>query len=479
MNALFDLKFILPEVILTLAAILILVLDLMFNLKQRILVALSIFSLGGSLLCVNKTSVFVESLFSGMILYDPFAAFFKILFILIASSIILISADYSGIPLTIKTEFYSLLLMITAAMMFLAESRNLLMIYLGIEFVSLISYVLAAYWRGNLKSSEAGLKYFLFGSACSITMLYGISIIYGLTGSLDLFQINYYLFHNHLDRIAISVSVLLIAIGLGFKIAIAPVHFWCPDVYEGAPTPVTAFFSVGPKLAGFAVFLRFLLAGSNLFYQHWAQLLGALSILTMFIGNLTAITQNNVKRLMAYSSIAHAGYALIGLVAGDTIGRTSLFIYLLTYMVMNIGAFAVIIAISNKTKSDDIKSYSGLAINSPYLAALFSVFLISLAGIPPLAGFVGKFYIFSAAIKQGYVYLAVAAVINSVIAAYYYFNIIRIMYLTKPSSEINIEASPSLNIVLLCALIFVLTIGIYPKPFINFVSFAVLPNPLP
>jgi NADH-quinone oxidoreductase subunit N len=356
-------------------------------------------------------------------------------------------------------------------MMLLVAARSLLMVYLGIEFISLISYVLAAYWKGNLKSSEAGLKYFLFGTACSITMLYGISIIYGLTGSLDLIQVNYYLSSNHFNPMLVSAGIFMTAIGLAFKMAVAPVHFWCPDVYEGAPTPVTAFFSVGPKLAGFAVFLRFLLIGSSFFYQHWVHLLGALAILTMLIGNITAITQTNIKRMMAYSSIAHAGYALIGLIVGGTMGMTSLFIYLLTYMIMNVGAFAAIIAVSNKIKSDDIKDYAGLSLNSPYLAAIFGVFLVSLAGIPPLAGFVGKFYIFSAAIKEGYVYLAIAAVINSVIAAYYYFNIIRVMYLARPSGgSIKIKATPYLNFVMIVALILVFLIGIYPKPAIEFVS---------
>ena len=352
--------------------------------------------------------------------------------------------------------------------MYMAGASNLLMIYLGVEFLSIISYIIAAYWRGNVKSSEAGLKYFLIGTACSITMLYGISLLYGLTGSLDLARINSILYGNTAHPAAISIIILTILIGLGFKIAMVPVHFWCPDVYEGAPTPVTAFFSVGPKIAGFAVLLRFLLVGSAFFYQHWAHLLGIISILTMIIGNLTALNQTNIKRLLAYSSIAHAGYALIGVVIGKEIGQLSLFVYLLTYVVMNLGAFAAVIAVSNKIKSDEIKEYAGLSVHSPFLAAALTVFLLSLAGIPPLAGFIGKFYIFSAAIKEGFILLAIAAAVNSAIAAYYYFIVIRTMYLEKPLQSLKIKPAPCLALTLVICLILTLAIGIFPQPILDF-----------
>ncbi len=472
-----DLKFILPEIILASGAVVVLALDLLFNLRQRLLAILSLVILSASLLFLAKAAPATDNLFFGMLAYDGPAVFFKIIFIFIGIFVILISVDYSEIQQNIRAEFYSFLLLVVSAMMFLAQAKNLLMIYLGIEFVSLISYVLAAYWRGHLKSSEAGLKYFLFGTACSITMLYGMSIVYGLAGSLDLAQISQHLSNNNINHIVVSAGMLMIAIGFAFKMAIAPVHFWCPDVYEGAPTPVTALFSVGPKLAGFAVFLRFLSAQSGFFYQHWGHLLGALAILTMLIGNITAITQTNIKRLLAYSSIAHAGYALIGLVVGGSMGMGSLFIYLLTYMVMNIGALAAVIAVSNKIKSDNIKDYAGLSVNSPYLAAVFGVFLVSLAGIPPLAGFIGKFYIFSAAIKEEAIYLAIAAVINSVIAAFYYFNIIRVMYLEPPSGRLELKAPLFLNFVLILALALVLLIGIYPKPIIDFAFSAVVALP--
>ena len=472
MNLLLDLKFIQPEIILIIAAILVLMLDFIFK-SKRLLAYFSLFSLFSALLVLGQGALSANSLFSGMLVSDPLALFLRILAVFITAMVILLSIDYQEIGPGMRSEFYSLLLMAASAMMFLSGANNLLMIYMGIEFISLISYVLAAYWKGNLKSSEAGLKYFLFGTACSITMLYGMSIIYGLTGTLDLPQMNQALFNNQFSPVVIFIAILMVSVGLAFKVAMAPFHFWCPDVYEGAPTPVTAFFSVGPKLLGFAVLLRFMLGGSVLFYQHWMHLLGILAIATMVVGNLTALAQTNIKRLLAYSSIAHAGYALIGLVVNPTAGYISLFIYLSTYIVMNLGAFAVVIAVSNQTKSDEIKDYAGLSVHSPYLAAFLGLFLISLAGIPPLAGFIGKFYIFSSALKEGFIYLAIAAVINSVIAAYYYFNIIRVMYLVSPSaSAVKIKPSPALNLALVLSLLLVLGIGLYPKPVIDLVSAA-------
>lgn len=469
MNLASHLQCIFPEILLSVAAIITLIFSLLIK-NKRAIGYFALASLAITLWYVVKTPVINASIFSGMLINDPFCVFFKILSIFTAILVIFISFDYKEISSSYRGEFYCLILLATTAMMFMAGASNLLMMYLSIEFLSLISYIIAAYWRGNLKSSESGLKYFLIGTASSITMLYGISLLYGLTGSLDFSQINAILYGNTAQPAAISIIILTILIGLGFKIAMVPIHFWCPDVYEGAPTPVTAFFSVGPKIAGFALLLRFLLVGSAFYYQHWAHLLGILSIITMIVGNVTALHQTNIKRLLAYSSIAHAGYCLIGLVIGTHIGQISLFVYLATYTVMNLGAFAVVIAVSNKIKSDAIKDYAGLSVNSPYLAALLTIFLLSLAGIPPLAGFIGKFYIFSAALQEGFLYLAIAAVINSVIAAYYYFIVIKTMYLEKPHTSIEVRVNPSLNFALILALILTLAIGIYPKPLLVFIS---------
>ncbi len=475
MNLNFSLMAIFPEITLIALAIAALILDFVLK-NKRAIAWLIIFSLSAILLYLCRVPALNMSLFSGMLVLDSFTLFCKMISVFIAIVVMLISMDYKEIQENYRVEFYSLLLMSVAAMMFLGGTNNLLMIYLGIEFLGLISYIIAAYWRGNLKSSESGLKYFLIGTASSITMLYGISLLYGITGSLDLGEINSLLSGGSVNPAVLSIIILTILIGLAFKIAMAPVHFWCPDVYEGSPTPVTAFFSVGPKLAGFAVLLRFLYVGSPYFYQHWSHLLGILAVVTMVIGNVTALVQTNIKRMLAFSSIAHAGYALIGLVIGKETGQVSLFVYLVSYVIMNLGAFAAVIAVSNKTKSDEIKDYAGLSQNSPYLSAMLTVFLLSLAGIPPLVGFIGKFYIFSAAIKEGFIGLAIAAVVNSVIAAYYYFIVIKTMYLDKPQKQIEIRPSLALNLALILLLIFTLACGLYPQPLINLSSCALSIN---
>lgn len=470
-NMLADTRAIMPEIILIAAAICVLALGFLVK-SRKALGYFSLAALAAAVPAIGATAPKNCILFSGMLVSDPFSSLLRILSVYIAAFIILVSMDYEHIASGIKAEFYALLLMVTASMMFLAGANNFLMVYLGIECISLISYVFAAYWRQDLRSSEAGLKYFLFGTACSITMLYGISVMYGLTGSLDLAVVGQRLTAGQFHPAVIFAAMIMFWVGLAFKVAMAPFHFWCPDVYEGAPTPMTAFFSVGPKLLGFAVLVRFALSNNLFVYQHWSHLVGILAILTMVVGNVTALFQKNIKRMLAYSSIAHAGYALIGLVVNTAMGHVALFIYLVTYIAMNLGAFAAVIAVSARTKTDDLAGYEGLSKNSPCLAGLLTVFLVSLAGIPPLAGFIGKFYIFASAMKEGYIYLAVAGAVNSVIAAYYYFNVIRVMYLVPAPSKIEMKVSPALVAALVICLIFVLGIGVYPKPVINFVTAA-------
>lgn len=469
MNSIIEVVAILPEIALSLTAVCVLFLDLLFK-NKRLINFIVLLSLGTILVYLCNTPALNVSLFSGMLVSDNFIVFCKRMSVFIAVIIVLISLDYKDISDDYRAEFYSLLLIATSAIMFLSGTNNLLMIYLGVEFLSLVSYIIAAYWRGNLSSSENGLKYFLIGTTSSITMLYGISLLYGLTGSLDLHKINAVLYTSKINPIAFSMIILMVLVGLGFKIAMVPVHFWCPDVFESAPTPVSAFFSVEPKVAGFAVLFRFLFVGTPFFYRHWAHALGILAVITMTVGNVTALTQANIKRLLAFSSIAHVGYALIGLIIGRGYGQLSLYIYILVYVIMNLGAFAVVTAVYNNIKSDEIKDYAGLARHSPYLAGMLSIFLLSLAGIPPLAGFIGKFYLLAAAIKEGVVYLVVAAVINSVIASYYYLLIIKTMYMSKPVKEVVIKHSFSLNCALVILLALVLFLGIYPKPLIDFAA---------
>lgn len=471
------LKFILPETILVAGMLFVLIADLVRR-DIKVSVYLSLGACALALFAAGYVGISGEALFSGMAMADLLAFFFKIIFLLIAVAVILLAFHSEEVALNFKAEFYTLFLLATAAMMFLAGAHNLLMIYLGIEFLSIISYVLAAYWRGNLKSSESGLKYFFFGTVCSMTMLYGMSLLYGATGSLNLSEIHGVLCGAFSDQPVIFAAFVLVFIGLAFKIAAVPTHAWCPDIYEGAPTPVTAFFSVGPKLAGFAVLARFLLGDAPLsVYQPWSEFLGVVSILTMTVGNAVALTQTNIKRLMAYSSIAHAGYCLIGLVAGGPLGARGLLIYLITYAAMNLGAFAVIIAVGEKAASYEISDYEGLGVRSPLLAGVFAVFLVSLTGIPPLAGFIGKFSIFGAAIQKGLLTLAIIGVINTAVAAYYYFRILRAMYLMPPKDRHVIALSFPVRCVLIAALLLTLFMGIFPQPIMDLSAAAVLAPP--
>lgn len=472
-----DLKFLLPEITLIAGMFFVLIADLLKR-DIRMSAYLSLGACAVALFAVGCAGISGEALFSGMVRADLLALFFKIIFLLIAVAIILLAFHSEEVALNFKAEFYTLFLLATAAMMFLAGAHNLLMIYLGIEFLSIISYVLAAYWRGNLKSSESGLKYFFFGTACSLTMLYGMSLLYGATGSLDLSEIHGVLCGAFSEQSVIFAAFVLVFVGLAFKIAAVPVHAWCPDIYEGAPTPVTAFFSVGPKLAGFAVLTRFLLGDAPIsVYQPWSELLAIVSILTMTVGNAVALTQTNIKRIMAYSSIAHAGYCLIGLVAGGPLGARGVLIYLITYAAMNLGAFAVIIAVGEKLKSYEISDYEGLGARSPLLAGVFAVFLVSLTGIPPLAGFIGKLCIFGAAVQKGLLTLAVLGVINTVVAAYYYFKILRAMYLAPAKERCAIALSLPVRCVLIAAFLLTLIMGIFPQPIMDLSATAVLAPP--
>ncbi|MBM4049278.1 MAG: NADH-quinone oxidoreductase subunit N, partial [Planctomycetes bacterium] len=352
------------------------------------------------------------------------------------------------------------------AMMFMASATDFLMIFLATEFASLVSYILVGFLRRDLKSNEAAVKYFLVGSFCAAIMLYGISLVYGLTGSTHIAVVGEVVGGELEHGLLLTIAVFCILAGLGFKIAMAPFHFWAPDAFEGAPTPVTAFISVAPKAAGLAVLLRVFCVALPLADVNAQTALAVLSAVTMTVGNLMAIPQNNVKRLFAYSSIAHIGYILIGLVVADQIGLEGVLIYVLAYVFMNLGAFACVIAISNRIGSDDITNYGGISERSMPLALIFIVFLLSLAGLPPTAGFVGKFVVFAAAIKTGYVWLAVIAIMNSVISVYYYFRIAYYMYF-KPAKEATaLEVGESLKFALTVTLGMTLLIGILPGRFL-------------
>ncbi len=452
---------VMPEIIMTLLALLILLADLVIKRKETIAllsiisVAIVVYALKGSL----------GTTFNGMFISDGYSTFFKLIFILNVILTVLISVKYIVIEKVNFGEYYALILFSTLGMMIMASAGDLIVLYLGLELMALSTYVLAGFMRYDIKSNEAAVKYFLLGAFASAFLLYGTSLIYGLTGTTDIMAIRNYiaekgLEHNHM----LLLSMIFFAVAFSFKIAAVPFHMWAPDAYEGAPTSITAFMSVGPKAAGFAVLGRVFLIGFGTMRVEWTAILIPVAILTMGVGNIVALSQTNIKRMLAYSSIAHAGYALLGIIAGGVDGMASVMVYMLVYAFMNIGAFAVIIMLrSENFKGDNISDYEGLAKNHPLAAALMLVFMFSLTGIPPTAGFMGKFYIFMSAINAGYTGVVIIAVIFSAISAYFYLRIVMLMYMKEPKENVVLSTSPALGLALAITLIFVLLIGIVPS----------------
>jgi NADH-quinone oxidoreductase subunit N len=416
-------------------------------------VAGRILTIGGLLLALVRSvelrGVSAE-IFSGMAVVDPLGSFFQAL--LIAASLLVVlaftfrnSRELHGLG---QGEFYALLLAVTLSNVLLATANDLAMLYLALEMVSITSYVMVAYMKGDRMSNEASLKYILFGAVSTGAMLYGLSLLYGLTGTTSLPAIREFLAAGLADsnRFAIYAIALLVFSGFGFKTATVPFHFWCPDVYQGAPTPVTAFLSVAPKAAGFAIMMRFFYTGLAAPRTgpwdlsgtiDWVHVLMIISVLSMTVGNVAALTQTNMKRLLAYSSIAHAGYIMMGVVALSQNGARALMIYLLAYLVMNLGAFLVVTLIHLHDGTFDLRDYPGLYRRSPFLTVAMAVFLLSLMGIPPLVGFMGKLYVFAAVVERGrsyYWYAAVGAV-NAAIAAYYYARVLKTMVMDNPPAE--------------------------------------------
>lgn len=477
MTGLPDIRAFMPECSIFVFAVLALFAGI-FTKSKRIPFAISITGVLYSIyLCAiqwKALALFVQAGMSpagDMLVVDMFGLFFKMLVLAGALLILILSGGYKELTAGFG-EFNFLLLSAALAMMLLIGSFNLLMVYMSVEFLSITSYALVGFFKNKEESSEAAIKYFLFGALASGLMLYGISIIFGLTGTLNLADIRTSLFSREGISGVLIVSYVLLLAGFGFKISMAPFHMWSPDAYQGAPTPITALLSVGPKSAGFAVLLRVFFTAFNPSFYVWAGIVGALSCATMIIGNLTAIPQQNIKRLLAYSSISQAGYILIGFVSNSSsgFGLQAMLIYILAYVFMNIGAFSVIVYISNSIKSDDIRDYAGISRHAPFHCAALTIFLLSLTGLPPLAGFIGKFYIFASALKADMAWLAVVGVINSVIAAYYYFRIIRTMYFLPPRLTFSISHCYAITFVVIVSLIATLAIGIYPSVFLNFIS---------
>jgi NADH-quinone oxidoreductase subunit N len=367
------------------------------------------------------------------------------------------------------------MLFATSGMMFMASAGDLIVLYLGLELMALSIYVLAGFMRNDSRSNEAGIKYLLLGAFSSGIMLYGMSLLYGISGTTNLNGILAFLRGADLANPVLFLAMVMLVVSFGFKVAAVPFHMWVPDVYEGAPTSVTAFMSAGPKVAGFAVLLRVFLHALQPLHADMSIILGGLAVLTMALGNIMAIAQTNIKRMLAYSSIAHAGYALVGLAAGGPEGAASVMLYVLIYAVMNMGAFGVVIMLRKSgARGEEIADFAGLGKTNKTAAFLMLIFMFSLTGIPPMAGFMGKFYIFKSAVQAGMIWLAVAGVLFSSISAYFYLRVIMVMWMYDPKEEFTLVKSPALALALAVTVTAVLVIGVYPSAVLEFARASII-----
>ncbi|MFQ5882167.1 MAG: NADH-quinone oxidoreductase subunit N [Candidatus Methylomirabilales bacterium] len=458
----------LPEVFLGVVAIILLILSFVAPGRRGWMDALSIVGIVGTAVLLFRQVGTPVSAFSGMYLVDNFAIFFKVVFLLATLLVILMSIDYLplvGVPVG---EFYAILLFSTLGMMFIASGGNLLSLYIGLETMSICIYILCGFLKRDQKSNEAALKYLLMGAFSSGVILYGIALLYGLTGTLGLQDIAAVIATMSLSNPALLLAMVMLTAGFGFKIAAVPFHMYVPDVYEGAPTAVTAFLAVASEAAGVAALLRVFLGAMPHIQVDWTILFWILSVLTMTIGNVVAMAQRNIKRMLAYSSIAHIGYVLIGFVVGTELGISAILFYVLVYALMTAGAFAMVILLCTEAvKGDLIEDFAGLGQVNPMAAAIMLVFLLSLTGIPPTAGFVGKFYLFSAAISAGYVWLALIAVVNTAISLFYYMRVAMVMYMQEAPTVLVLSSSRPLYLALTFAVLGTLIIGVYPEPFLE------------
>jgi NADH-quinone oxidoreductase subunit N len=475
----------LPELLLAAGVLALIVLDLVLA-QKHILGRLALLIAATSLLLVAMEPPQAANgawLFHRMLVSDSFANFFRFLIAIAAVIAVWMSIGSKEAQSCDQGEYYAILLASTFAMFLMAESANLLMAYLSLEFVSLTSYILTGFLRHNRRSQEAALKYLIYGGVASGTMIYGMSWIFGIAGSMDFVAINKALFAGgHAPALAVYIALVLILAGMGYKVASVPFHMWAPDVYTGAPIPVTTFLAIGSKGAGFALLVRFFFPAISHLTEagnwqalsgvDWPQLLLVVCIITMSLGNLAALQQTNMKRLLAYSSIAQAGYALMGFVVLSNDGIRAMLFYLVAYYLMDAGAFLVVMIVANETGSEDVNTYQGLAWRGGFVPALaLTIFLFSLTGIPLTIGFIGKFYLFAAVIKRQMYVLAVIGVLNSVVALFYYLKPIRKMFLEQPVGDeppFQIEAwNYGLMGVLATATI---ALGLYWTPVIAFAN---------
>ena len=458
---------ILPEIIMTALVCLVILVDLFLSPSRKGFVGFL------TLVGLVVTGIFLARMvgqdtraFGGMYRVDDFSTFFKFIFLGVTFLTVLISFRYLKIEEINLGEYYSLLLFSTIGMMIMASGNDLLTIYIGLELLSIPVYILVGFLKRDLASQEGGIKYFLLGIFSSAIVLYGIALIYGYTGTIYLDGIREALGKTSSSSPLLTLSIILLTAGFAFKVALVPFHMWAPDVYEGAPTAVTAFMTAGPKAAAFAALLRVFAQGfgAPAFSAEWVPIFAVLAALTMLLGNIVAIVQQSVKRMLAYSSIAHAGYAFVALVAHSAAGAGSVLYYLVAYAFMSLGAFTVLLIVARRDdQRHAFDDYAGLGATNPALAAIMALFMFALAGFPPTAGFTGKFYVFSAAAQSGYYVLAVIGVLTSVVSVVYYARVVILMYMHEPDVEApRIRLAPASMAALGVTVFGVLYMGIFP-----------------
>jgi NADH-quinone oxidoreductase subunit N len=475
-----DFGYLLPEIVLTVGALVLLLADLMVPRdKQSVLAWVSLAILAATTAALVPVADAHVQIANGLMSVDRFALFFKVVFLLAAALTILMSIRYLDVEGTRAGEYYFLILCATLGMMFMAGGTDLITLFIGLETMAIAFYILTGFLKPSRRSNEAAVKYFLLGAFSLGILLYGMSLLYGLSGTTNLRSIATALAGQERDP-RLVLAVILVVAGMGFKIAAVPFHMWAPDVYEGAPTPIAAFISVGSSAASFAMLLRIFveslpamrvsalgaMAGPAI---GWSDLFQVLAIVTMTVGNFAALTQSNLKRMLAYSSIAHAGYLLIGVVAGTARGYTAMLIYLFVYSFMQLGAFTVLALLRrNDVVGDELKDMNGLFFRQPFAALAMLLFMLSLGGVPPTAGFMGKFWLFGAAIASGYYWLAVIGVLNSAVSLYYYIRIVVFMMLKNEPTGSEPTTSPALAVALGVAVVATLGLGMYPQPLFQF-----------
>lgn len=468
-----DLIRFLPEIILTVMGTALMVLDPVLHKRSsyafgHLTIGALIAAIGGALFAFSQPG----PAFGGMLVVDGFATFFRVLVMSVGILTVLPSYSFLARQDAETSEYHALLLFSIAGQCLMAAANDLMIVFIGLEIASISSYVLAGYLRDDKRSNEAALKYFLLGSFATAFFLYGVALVYGTTGTVNLTGVRDAISAQDSSMVVfLGVSAALMFVGLGFKVSAAPFQVWAPDVYQGAPTPVAAFLSAGPKAAAFAVFLRIFLTAFGPIGTAWYPMVWAAALLSMTVGNFAALLQTNIKRMLAYSSIAHAGYVLVALAARSEIGTSAAMFYLAGYAFMNIGAFAVVGHLSGRgEKFQNIEDMAGLGRKQPLTAALFTIYLLSLIGVPLTAGFFGKFYIFKAALDSHMVWLAVLGLLNSAVGAYYYLRILVMMYMHEPGEATsNVPPlTPALRLALLLPAAGTLFLGIFPTWLLEF-----------